>query len=102
MLVLIITTSVQQPAFKGYLTDGSTLNCNISFAVQDEPKGIAEALIIGKEFIANEAVCLITGDTIITGSNLSQQLCKAFKAVEKRGNATIFVSRDKDGEQYGK
>ena len=75
--ILVITTSLQQSAFKGYLADGSSLNCMISYAVQDEPNGIAEALIIGKDFISNEAVCLITGDTIITGPNLSQQLHKA-------------------------
>ena len=99
--ILVITTSLQQSTFKGYLADGSSLNCKISYAVQDEPRGIAEALIIGKNFISNESVCLITGDTIITGPNLSQQLRKAFKAVEKSGNATIFVSNDTDGDQYG-
>ena len=81
--ILVITTSAQQPAFKGYLADGSSLNCMITYAIQDEPKGIAEALVIGKECIGNDAVCLITGDTIISGETLSQQLQKAFKAVEK-------------------
>lgn len=100
--ILVITTSAQQPAFKGYLADGSTLNCKITYDVQDEPKGIAEALVIGKEFIGNDAVCLITGDTIISGETLSQQLQKALKAVEKSGNATIFVSKDTDANQYGK
>ena len=100
--ILVITTSLQQPAFKGYLADGSSLNCKLAYAVQDEPKGIAEALVIGKEFIGNDAVCLITGDTIISGETLSQQLHKAFKAVEKSGNATIFVSKDTDADQYGK
>ena len=74
----------------------------ITYARQDEPKGIAEALVIGKEFIGNDAVCLITGDTIIYGETPSQQLHKAFKAVEKSGNATIFVSKDTDADQYGK
>lgn len=100
--ILVITTSAQQPVFSGYLADGSSLNCMISYAIQDEPKGIAEALVIGKEFIGNDAVCLITGDTIIYGETLSQQLHKAFKAVEKSGNATIFVSKDTDADQYGK
>lgn len=100
--ILVITTSAQQRAFKGYLADGSSLKCKITYAIQDEPKGIAEALVIGKEFIGNDAVCLITGDTIISGETLSQQLQKAFKAVEKSGNATIFVSKDTDADQYGK
>ncbi len=100
--ILVITTSAQQSAFKGYLGDGSALNCKITYASQDEPKGIAEALVIGKDFIGNDAVCLITGDTIISGDTLSQQLHKAFKAVEKSGNATIFVSKDTDADQYGK
>ena len=86
----------------GYLADGSSLHCKITYAIQDEPKGIAEALVIGKVFIGNEAVCLITGDTIISGDTLSQQLHKAFKAVEKSGNATIFVSKDTNADQFGK
>lgn len=100
--ILVITTSAQQSAFKDYLGNGFSLNCNITYAVQDEPKGIAEAIVIGKEYIANDAVCLITGDAIISGNTLSQQLQKAFKAVEKSGNATIFVSKDTDADQYGK
>ena len=68
----------------------------------NQPRGLADAFIVGKDFIGNDAVCLITVDTIISGETLSQQLQKAFKAVEKSGNATIFVSKDTDADQYGK
>ena len=100
--ILVITTSAQESSFKGYVADVSALNCKITYVIQDEPNGIAEALVIGKDFVGNDAVCLITGDTIISGETLSQQLQKAFKAVEKSGNATIFVSKDTDADQYGK
>jgi len=100
--ILVITTTIQQPMFKAYLRDGSTLSCSIQYAVQDTPRGIAEALIIGKNFISDEAVCLITGDTIIIGDNFPLQLQKAFKAVDKSGNATIFLSSNTDTDQYGK
>lgn len=100
--ILVITTSEQQLAFKNYLGDGAPLNCQISYAVQYEPKGIAKALIIGKDFIGNDDVCLITGDTIISGNSISLQLSKVFRAVEKCGNAAIFVSQDTDEDQYGK
>ena len=57
--ILVITKFAQQSAFKSYLGNGISLNCNITYAVQNEPNGIAEALVIGKEFIGNDAVCLI-------------------------------------------
>ena len=100
--ILVITTSAQQPAFKGFLADGSSLNCKISYAIQDEPKRIAEALVIGKDFIGEEGICLITGDTILTGGNIPSLIAKAEKAVRTSGSATIFVKRDPDENQYGK
>jgi len=100
--ILIITTSEQQSAFKKYLGSGEEFGCTFSYAVQDEPKGIAEAISIGGDFLNNDSVCLITGDTIIAGNSLNAQLKKAIKAVEKSGNATIFISQDSDPTQYGK
>lgn len=100
--ILIITTAEQQPAFIKNLGDGSHIGVKLSYAVQDEPKGIAEALSIGQDFLNNDSVCLITGDTIITGSGLSKQIKKAINAVEKSGNATIFVAYDTDPGQYGR
>lgn len=100
--ILVITTTEQQNAFYKYLGDGSKLNVSISYAIQDDPRGIAEAITIAKDFLSNDDICLITGDTIIVGNGIYTQLKKAFKAVKKSGNATIFVSRDTEGEQYGK
>lgn len=57
--------------------------------------------MIGQGFIGNEAVCLVTGDTIIVGKSLQKDLTKAYKAAEKSSNATIFVNRDYDPKQYG-
>ena len=58
--ILVITTSAQQSAFKGYLGDGSALNCKITYASQDEPKGIAEALVIGKDFIGRNFLTFLS------------------------------------------
>lgn len=99
--ILLVTTREHQSAFVKYLGDGQELGCRISYAIQDEPKGIAEALMIGKPFIGKDAVCLITGDTLFLG-NISSCLAKAIRAVKKSGNATIFVSREMDPGQYGK
>lgn len=72
--ILVITTSEQQPAFKKYLGDGTSLKVSLSYAVQDNPNGIAEAITIGNKFIANDNVCLITGDTLIIGDSFIPQL----------------------------
>ena len=100
--ILIITTNEHQPLFKKYLGDGAQFGVKLTYAVQDVPNGIAEALSIGKDFIGKEGVCLITGDTILTGGNISSLIAKAEKAVMTSGSATIFVKRDPDENQYGK
>ena len=100
--ILIITTSEHQPLFKKYLGDGTQFGATLTYAVQDEPNGIAEALSVGKDFIGKDGVCLITGDTILTGGNIPSLIAKAEKAVRTSGSATIFVKRDPDENQYGK
>lgn len=99
--ILIITTAEQQPIFQKALGDGSRFNAHFTYAVQDEPKGIAQAISIGKEFISKESVCLITGDMIIDGENVSERIKKAIRAVKKSGNATIFVENRTYPDQYG-
>lgn len=99
--ILIITTSEQQPLFMKVLGDGSRFNATFSYAVQDEPRGIAQAISIGEEFIGKESVCLITGDMIIDGDNVSERIKKAIRTVKKRGNATIFVENKTYLDQYG-
>lgn len=93
---MVITLSEQQPIFKKYLSDGFQIGINLSYAIQKEPNGIAEAITIGKDFLADDDVCLITGDTIILGTSIILQLQKALCAVEKSGSATIFISTDTD------
>lgn len=98
--ILIITTDEHLPLFEKALS--TFRDANISFATQSTPNGIAEAITIGRDFIADDTVCLITGDTIIAGSELIPQIQKATRAVEKSGNATIFVQQDNDPNQYGR
>ena len=99
--ILIITTTEQQPLFQKALGDGSRFNANFTYVVQDEPKGIAQAISIGEEFIGKESICLITGDMIIDGDNVSERIKKAIRAVKKSGNATIFVENKAYPDQYG-
>lgn len=88
--ILLITTMEHQTAFKNCLGDGSLLGVTLSYAVQDYPRGIADAISIGAEFIASDDICLITGDTIILGSSLVPQLQKAFRAVKKKWQCHNF------------
>lgn len=99
--ILIITTIECQNAFYRALGDGSSLGVRLSYACQEQPEGIAQAIMIGQDFIGNDSVCLMTGDTIILGESLLNNLDKSFKAAEKSGNATIFVDNDYDPQQYG-
>lgn len=100
--ILIITTQEHQPLFKKSLGNGSQFGAKLSYACQDAPEGIAQAITIGAEFIGNEHVCLITGDTIIVGDTFNAQLLKAIKAADKSANATIFTDHCYDEGQYGK
>ena len=99
--ILVITAKEHQEAFRRSLGDGSAFGVRLSFTVQDVPEGIAQAIMIAKNFIGEESLCLITGDTIILGNSLQKQLNKACKAAEKSGKATIFVDQDYDPNQYG-
>ena len=99
--ILIITSELNQILFQRSLGDGQAFGLSLSYACQETPEGIAQAIMIGQDFIGNDALCLITGDTIIIGNSLQKQLTKAYKAAEKSGNATIFVDQDYDPNQYG-
>ena len=99
--ILVITTKDDQASFKRALGDGSQFGVHLSYTCQDKPEGVAQAIMIGQSFIADDAVCLITGDTIIIGDSFRTSLLKAYKAAEKSGNATLFVGKDYDPEQYG-
>ncbi len=95
--VLIITTPQHLDAFKLLLGDGSQLGMKISYAVQDEPNGLAEAFIIGEEFLNGSPVCLILGDNIYYGHGLTKMLGEA----SSEENASIFTLRVNDPERYG-
>ena len=99
--ILIITSEKDQALFQRSLGDGQAFGVRLTYAYQETPEGIAQAIMIGQDFIDNDALCLITGDTIILGNSLQKHLAKAYKAAEKSGNATIFVDQDYDPNQYG-
>lgn len=100
--ILIITTSEHQLMFKKALGDGGCFNANFEYAIQEHANGIAEAINIATDFIKSDSVCLITGDMIIAGDGVKQHIGKAIRAVEKSGNATIFVENRSYPEQYGR
>jgi len=96
--ILIITTPEEQFLFKRLLKDGSDFGVHFSYAVQPQPNGLAEAFIIGKEFIGKSPVCLILGDNIFYGSHLSSLL---EQARTKKQGATLFGYEVKNAERYG-
>ncbi len=95
--ILIISTPHDQQLFKHLLGDGSKLGCRFEYAIQEEPKGLAQAFTIGEEFIANDEVCLILGDNIFFGTGLSKQL-REIRSVE---GGVIFAYHVSDPERYG-
>ena len=99
--ILIISTPEDQQSFKKLLGDGSELGVHFSFAVQNAPRGLAEAFIIGEEFIGNEDVCLVLGDNIFYGQGFSQLLGKAVENSTKHGRATVFGYFVNKPQRYG-
>jgi glucose-1-phosphate thymidylyltransferase len=97
--ILLITTPQDLPLFRKLLSDGSQLGLNIQFAEQAVPGGLAEAFLIGREFMAGEPVCLILGDNIFYGHGLASILQKM--VASPRGGATVFAYRVRDPERYG-
>lgn len=99
--VLIISTPRDLPVFKELFGDGSQLGMKFEYAVQDKPRGLADAFIVGKEFIENDSVALVLGDNIFYGQRFSESLSNARKRVESEGGATIFGYFVKDPTAYG-
>jgi glucose-1-phosphate thymidylyltransferase len=95
--ILIITTPEDQPAFKRLLAHGNDLGIEIEYAIQEQPNGLAEAFIIGKDFIGQEKVALILGDNIFHGAGLGTQL----RTLTNIDGAAIFAYKVSDPERYG-
>ena len=96
--ILIISTPTDTPRFKDLLSDGSHLGLSLSYAVQERPDGLAQAFIIGADFIGDSTVALILGDNLFFGHGLSEQLQNV---AAQRDGATIFAYHVNDPERYG-
>lgn len=96
--ILVITTPEDNVSFKRLLGDGSDFGISISYAVQPSPDGLAQAFIIGEEFIGNDNVCLVLGDNIFYGQSFTQTLKQA---AAKTHGATVFGYQVKDPERFG-
>lgn len=99
--ILIITTPQDAPSFRRLLGDGSDFGVHLEYAEQPSPDGLAQAFLIGEEFIGNDSVCLVLGDNIFHGAGLCNKLTQAVERAENEGRATIFGYRVDDPERYG-
>ncbi len=99
--ILIISTPADLPAFKRLLGDGSEYGVNFEYAEQPSPDGLAQAFIIGEDFIGDDSVCLILGDNIFYGQSFRLMLQQAVEDTENQNQATIFGYYVNDPERYG-
>ncbi|MGZ2369850.1 glucose-1-phosphate thymidylyltransferase RfbA [Ancylomarina sp. YFZ004] len=99
--ILIISTPEDLPNFEKLLGSGEDLGLKLSYKEQPSPDGLAQAFIIGDEFIGDDDVCLVLGDNIFYGHGLTEMLANARKNVEEEGKATVFGYYVKDPERYG-
>lgn len=99
--ILIISTPVDLPGFRRLLGDGSDFGVHFDYAEQPSPDGLAQAFIIGKEFIGNDSACLVLGDNIFYGSYFTPKLKEAVRAAEEDGKATVFGYWVSDPQRYG-
>lgn len=99
--ILIITTPEDQTNFKNLLGNGEELGINLNYAIQPSPDGLAQAFIIGEEFIGNDDVCLVLGDNIFYGHGLNKMLERSVANVQQEQKATVFGYYVSDPERYG-
>lgn len=99
--ILIISTPTDLPMFKRLLGDGSDIGVRFEYAEQPYPGGLAQAFIIGEEFIGYDSACLVLGDNIFYGAGFTQLLKESVENVEKEGKATVFGYYVNDPERYG-
>lgn len=96
--ILVITTPQDQAQFRGVLQDGRQWGINIHYAIQPQPDGLAQAFVIGRDFIGEDSCALILGDNIFYGHSLTEHLAQA---IHQEHGATVFAYRVKDPERYG-
>ena len=99
--ILIISTPFDLPGFRRLLGDGHELGVHFEYAEQPSPDGLAQAFIIGEQFIGDDSVCLVLGDNIFYGSGFSSLLRESVRQAEAEGNATVFGYYVNDPERYG-
>ncbi len=99
--ILIISTPQDLPGFRRLLGDGSDYGVHFEYAEQPSPDGLAQAFIIGEEFVGDDSVCLVLGDNIFYGAGFSAMLRESVRAAEVDGKATVFGYRVNDPERYG-
>ncbi len=99
--VLIISTPTDLPRFKDLLGDGSDIGMRFEYVVQPSPDGLAQAFILGEDFIGNDDVCLVLGDNIFYGHGMTELLASSVKNAKEDNNATVFGYYVKDPERYG-
>ena len=99
--ILVISTPVDLPMFRALLGDGSNYGIRLEYAEQPSPDGLAQAFLIGEEFIGDDSVCLVLGDNIFYGQGFTGMLRDAVRRVEEQGLATIFGYQVPDPERFG-
>ncbi len=99
--ILIISTPDATPSFKDLLKDGSQFGINLSYKVQPSPDGLAQAFVLGEEFIGNDSAALILGDNIFYGPGFSGMMRQSIENIEKNGGASVFAYFVKDPERFG-
>ena len=99
--ILVISTPADLPSFRRLLGDGSDFGVRLEYAEQPSPDGLAQAFLIGREFIGDDAVCLVLGDNIFYGAGFTGMLEQAVRDAERQGRATVFGYRVDDPERYG-
>ena len=99
--ILIISTPEDTPNYEKLLGDGSRIGINIQYAIQDKPRGLADAFIIGKDFIGDDCACLVLGDNIFYGNGFGKMLKEAVADAEQHAKATVFGYWVSDPQRYG-
>ena len=99
--IMVITTPEDESSFKRLLGDGSDFGISLSYQSQSSPDGLAQAFILGEDFIGDEDVCLVLGDNIFYGQGLSPKLTRAVEAAKIEKKATVFGYRVKDPQRFG-